>query len=276
MGDEAQVVLVDAQPEGVGRDDRLQLVGHEAFLRLPPLGRGHLAVIQTHVEPVGVLLVDPFGFLHGGDVDHSDAVLLAQLPFDEGVLDSIVHRAPDLEAEIGACKAGDLHEGILHPELADNVGLHLGRGGRSQGEHRRPLQPAGDVAEGEIVGTEVVSPLAHTVGFVDHEETDGAPDQVLEKRAVLEPFGCEVQDLALAFADHAVCLTRFRGVEVRVHGDRLYAVGEELVVLILHQCDERRDNDRQPFEHHCRELVDERLAAAGRHHDECVATLSRA
>jgi hypothetical protein len=47
-------------------------------------------------------------------------------------------------------------------------------------------------------------------------------------------------------------------------------VRRELVLLVLHQRDERADDERQPGQHEGGELVDERLAAARGHDDERV------
>ena len=49
------------------------------------------------------------------------------------------------------------------------------------------------------------------------------------------------------------------------------AAGRERIALIAHQRDERRDDDREPVERQPWQLVAERLARAGRHHDERVA-----
>ena len=56
-----------------------------------------------------------------------------------------------------------------------------------------------------------------------------------------------------------------------MHRDRVDAVRDELVLLVLHQRDERADHDREPGEHQRGELVDERLAAPRGHHDDGVA-----
>ena len=50
----------------------------------------------------------------------------------------------------------------------------------------------------------------------------------------------------------------------------------ELADLVLHQRDQRRDHDGQAVEQERGQLVAERLAAAGRHHDQRVLTLQDA
>lgn len=58
-----------------------------------------------------------------------------------------------------------------------------------------------------------------------------------------------------------------------MHGESINALSRQLILLVLHQCDEGADDDRQAIEHESRQLVDERLAASRRHHDERVAAL---
>ena len=44
----------------------------------------------------------------------------------------------------------------------------------------------------------------------------------------------------------------------------------KLIDLVLHQGDQRRDDQRQPVQRHGRQLVAEALAAAGRHDAQAV------
>ena len=128
-----------------------------------------------------------------------------------------------------------------------------------------------DRAEREVVGTEVVAPLADAVRFVDDEQAHRAREQALEEVAVLEALGREVEDLALAVLDLPARLARLARRQMRVHRERVDAVRGELVLLVLHQRDERTDDDREAREHQRGQLIDERLAAARRHDDERVA-----
>ena len=60
-----------------------------------------------------------------------------------------------------------------------------------------------------------------------------------------------------------------------MHGHRIHALRQQFVVLVFHQGDERGDDDREAVQHHGAELVDQRLAAARRHHDEHVAAFRK-
>jgi hypothetical protein len=109
------------------------------------------------------------------------------------------------------------------------------------------------------------------VRLVDHEQRDGALEQHLEELAVAEALGRDVQDVAAARGDGLVHGARLARGEVRVHRERVDALRLQLVLLVLHERDERAHHHREPLQHQRRELVDERLAAARGHDDERVA-----
>src|ERR1700680_1043912 len=93
---------------------------------------------------------------------------------------------------------------------------------------------------------------------------------MLEERAVLEALGREVEHFSLALGDLAVHLSCLRGREMRMHRDGAHALGGELVVLVLHQGDERTDDDRETGQQQRRELVNDGFPAPGRHHYQRV------
>ena len=160
---------------------------------------------------------------------------------------------------------------IDHAELARDVVAHFGGRRRREREDRRTAEPLDHGAEREIVGTEVVAPLAHAVRFVDDEQAHGAREQPLEEVTILESLGREIENLSAAFADTLGELARLDVGEMRVHRERVDAVRRELVLLVLHQRDQRAHDDSEAGKHQRRQLIDERLAAARRHDDERVA-----
>jgi len=143
-----------------------------------------------------------------------------------------------------------------------------GRGGERQ--YRWTSKPLGDAAEGEVVGTEIVAPLADAVRLIDNEEADRAGEEVLEERAILESLRREVQDLALTPGDLPVYFATLGSREVRMHRHGADALRGELVVLVFHQGDERTHHDRKARQENSRKLIDERLSAPRRHYDQRV------
>ena len=108
--------------------------------------------------------------------------------------------------------------------------------------------------------------------LVDDEEADRAGQQALEELAILESLGSEIEDLALPVLDLAMCLAGLRPGEMRVHRDRVHPMRGELVLLILHEGDQRTHHDREPRQEQRRELVHERLPAPRRHDHDGVAS----
>jgi hypothetical protein len=111
------------------------------------------------------------------------------------------------------------------------------------------------------------------VCFVDHEQADGARQQALEEVSILEALRREIKNFLTAGLDTVREVACLRVGEVRVHRERVDPARGELVLLILHQRDERAHDDGEPGEHQRRELVDERLPAPRRHDDERVVPL---
>jgi hypothetical protein len=95
------------------------------------------------------------------------------------------------------------------------------------------------------------------VCFIDDEQADGAREQSFEELTVLEAFGSEIENLPLSVLDLSMSLTGFRAGEMRMHRDSVDAVRGELVVLVLHECDQWAHHDGEPRQQHCGELVDE-------------------
>jgi hypothetical protein len=114
---------------------------------------------------------------------------------------------------------------IAHPQLVDNIVLNFLCSGRRQCEDRGTAKAFGDRAEGQIVRAEVVPPLAHAMGFIDHEETDFPAKKMLEEPAILESFRCEIEKLALTRLNLPVRFAALVSRKVRMHGDGIDALG---------------------------------------------------
>src|SRR5215212_1760864 len=164
---------------------------------------------------------------------------------------------------------------IVHSELADDVVLNFLRGRCCECQYRWPSQTFCNRAKREIVRPEIVSPLAHAMSFVDDEQTHFASEQSLEEIPILESLGCQIEKLALFVGDLSMSFARLAGREMRMHRDSIDTLSFELVLLILHQGDEWAHYYCESRSCECSELIDERLAAAGWHYDECVATIEQ-
>ena len=145
-----------------------------------------------------------------------------------------------------------------------------------------PGKSSRSASELPVLRPEIVSPLADAVRFVDGDEPQARLLQQPPQRLAAvadEPLGRHVEQPAAIVADareHLVALVRQqRAVQVR----RRDAVDAQAVDLILHQRDERRDDDARCRDGRSRlracdqrrRLEAQRLAAAGRQHDDAVA-----
>src|SRR5580704_16259857 len=113
-------------------------------------------------------------------------------------------------------------------------------------------EPRDDGAQREIGGPEVVSPLADAVRLVDDEEWNAKPFEERQEGLIFELFGSRVYDPDLpranAFPSLQLLLLRKRGVERDDVGNVPLA---QHVELILHQRNQRADDDRRSFEQEC-------------------------
>ena len=154
-----------------------------------------------------------------------------------------------------------------------SVDLAVGRGRRRRGERhaRNARESLGEVAEREVVGPEVVTPLRHAVGFVDRDDAERA---ALQER-------CGLRRSTDARERHRAGRARPRGTPARPRAARrrlgrvevggAHAVGDERVDLVVHEGDERADDEPRARAHERRHLVRDALAATGRHQHDCVA-----
>jgi hypothetical protein len=115
------------------------------------------------------------------------------------------------------------------------------------------------------------------VHFVDHDQPDARRGESVDEAAAPEALGSGVQQLDAPRREGGQPPLRLVGLERRVHEGGLLGDGaRELVQLVLHQGDERGDDERGGGTEDRGELVRERLARAGRHQREGVSARERA
>ena len=138
------------------------------------------------------------------------------------------------------------------------------RGRRRQGDQRRRADLVDDRADAAVLRTEIVAPLRNAVRLVDGVER--YLDFAQKRDVVLlgKRLGGEIEQLG-APLQHVGAHLRHGGlVERRIEemGDaRLRRESAHGVHLILHQGDQRRNDDRHAVHQQRRQLVTERLAA---------------
>ncbi len=277
--DGPHVRLVDSHAEGVGRDEHRHLARHEPLLSRGPHLPGKPRVVGGHVlaqgarEQLSHLLTRAAG---PGVHDRGQRIRLAQCRHKPPALVGRRRAADHGKRQIRPVEPGRDANRIAEREPARDVVGHRRRRGRGESHRRlRPHLPGG-VGEEEVVGAEVVAPLGDAVRLVDDEQPDlDLPDELREARRG-KALGGDVEQPDLARGSPGQRITVGAGALLRV--DQLDPSRRDLAQrghLVLHQRDERRDHEREVVAHQRRELVAERLARAGGHHHERVATRER-
>ena len=270
VDDVGNVRLVDAHAEGVRGDHDGAAVADEILLILPPLVRAESGVVTRGGETAALQqLADLLDALARGTVD--DAALVPAFFEQLEQRPALVLRPQDLKAQVRPVKAGDDRHRVLQLQDADDVAAHLRRRrGGEGGQGGPPRQLLQKVQNFQIARAEILPPLGDAVRLVDREQRDL---QLLRERAEAvgqQPLRRDVEDLVSAEARVAVGLAQL----LDGHG-AVDAAGRDAGVLqghdlILHERDERRDDERQPRQQQGRDLIAERLARAGGHDGQRV------
>ena len=140
----------------------------------------------------------------------------------------------------------------------EDVALDLGRGRGGQGDEGALTNLVDDGADAAILGAEVMAPFGDTMRLIDGEEgnLDGA--QKVDVFLLGQGFGGHIEQLALAFDDVLLDLVDGRFGERRVdevgHIVFLRKVAHG-IDLILHEGNERRNNNGCAFHEQRRKLV---------------------
>ena len=277
--DEAHVGLVDAHAEGdrghhheraaavlAAAQEGSLVAGAQRGLHAGVIRqRGHAVLVQE-----GRHLLDRIA---GQAVD--DAGLARMLVADEAQqLLARLALLDDPVADVGPVEAGHEHPRAGEQPLLDlQPRRRIGGGGQRDARHLR--KALAQQAELAVLGAEVVAPLRHAVRLVDREQRQPALrlHVVEQPQAALaqQPFGRDVDEVELAGAHPALDRRRLGAAQCAVEKGRAHAQLGQRGHLVLHQCDQRRDHHAHAMPHQCRDLVGQRLAAAGGHQHQRVA-----
>ena len=131
----------------------------------------------------------------------------------------------------------------------------------------------GQSAQHPIVGTKLVSPLRNAVRLVDRNQARLAPFQQVAEAVGVDPLGRDVEQLHRSIGHRPLDLGHLHRRERAVQILRVGASPLQRRHLVVHQSDQRRDHDRQPVRENRRQLVTQRLAAAGRHEHQRIPAI---
>ena len=265
MGDERDIGLVDAHAEGDGCDHHHIVLADKAGLVLFAGACIEAGVIRHGVDAVFAQ--------EGGGIFHplarqavDDAALPGVLLLDKAqqlLLGLVLF--DDVIGQVRPVKAGQEDPRLFQPQVMADLLAGIRVGGGGQGNARHVRKAIGQYAEFPVFRTEVVSPLADAMRFVNGEQADFHRRDPVEKARAEQAFRCDVQQFQRAGtrgARHGACLL---GVLGRIEEGRGDAKFGQCGNLVLHQCDQRADDDGQSAAHQRGNLEAQGLAATGRH-----------
>ena len=188
-----------------------------------------------------------------------------------------VHLVADLVVEVRAVEGGLEDGGVGDAEVLEDVALDLGRGRRGEGDDRGRLDVLDDGPDLPVFRAEIVAPFGDAVRLVHGVEGDVDLFQEGDVLFLGQGFRGDVQELGdpaqEVLPDLGDLGAAQRGVEEMRDPVAGFHEAPDGVHLVLHQGDERGDDDGRAFHHQGGELVAQGLAAARRHQDEGVAAI---
>ncbi len=163
--------------------------------------------------------------------------------------------------------------GAGHRELLADVALNQRRGRGGQRDGRRRPEPWHPLAEHTVVRSEIVAPVGDAVRLVHGDQRGRAAGEQLREARNAQPLGSDEQEVETSGEVAPAGLLRFGPGPARVDPLRAQALRLELRHLVLHQRAQRADHESRAAPRDARKLVAERLARAGRRHQQDVASL---
>ena len=272
VGDPADVGLVDAHAKGdSGDNDQPVLLLEPAFGDAAVFGVHTAVIMDRAMACVAQRLRQRFGLGPRAAIDD------ARLSLARGGKVQDLRARPVLggkgQMDVGPVKAAQKGarrfpvEQFLH-----DLGLGFDVGGRCK-RCQRHVQGAAQFADAQVVGAEIMAPLADAMRLVhgDHRHADAA--QHAHGRPRGQPFGRHIQQLQLAALQRlpdGIRLFRSvaRGQRTRGHPRLL-----QRAHLVAHQRDQRRDHHSNPVAHQRRQLETQGFTATRGHDGQHVFTV---
>ncbi len=115
--------------------------------------------------------------------------------------------------------------------------------GRGEGDTRDVGETFCENSELPVFGTEIVAPLRNAVRLVYGKQRDLMPGHECKRAVLDQPFGCNIEEIELTGCKLALDGVLFTSVERRIQECGPDSNILQRIDLILHQCDQRGDND---------------------------------
>src|SRR5262245_55884266 len=268
----AHIGFIDAHAECARGDDDADLPGEKGLQYSPADSGGQPGMVRSGSNAgAEECPSDELREPSRGRVDERSArSVLDTLPYDGEAL-AIVADPARRKHQIWPVERRDDDVRISHPENTKDV--RTSGWCRAAGERDRRWRPKTGAVDADvpIVGAEFVAPLGDAMRLVDCEQRDRGSSLAESARQRGKAFRSAVQQCEPSarggFEDHAPLI----GVELAVHVCRRYTPPSQRTNLVLHERDQRRDDDREPVAHQRGHLITERLPCPRRQHGEHVS-----
>ena len=171
-------------------------------------------------------------------------------------------------ADVRSVEAGDDESVGRNAELGQDVGAGACVSGCGEREPRHIGIVIEQGPELAIIGPEIVTPFADAMRFIDRDQREvHAADQPPERvaRRALRSDVEQIERAALQPLGSLLAIRVGRRQRRRAEAHRVSASD-----LVVHQRNQRRDDQRRAIARNCWQLVAERLSRSGRHHRQRV------
>lgn len=129
------------------------------------------------------------------------------------------------------------------------------------------------MAKHAVVGAEVMAPLGNAVGFIDGDEAWLALSQHVDKAGDAEAFGGDEEEVEGAVEVAAAGFARGLAWKAGVDAGDVEPERGKLGGLVVHQSDERGDDQRGASASKGGQLIAERFAGTCRHDQKHIAAI---
>ena len=267
------VRLVDTHTERDRRYDHLTLLHQECVLVRTTRRSIHTGVIRTSRDTIHFQYLCQV--LHLLTRQTIDDTALAFHPADiaHKVFIYLFRLRPYFVIQVRTVKTALENGCIWHTKVLLDIFLHFRRSRSRQRYNRRLTDTLNHTADLTVLWTEIMTPFRDTMRLIYGVERDLHTPQKVHVLRFLQTLRRQVQELRLACQHIFLHRIDLSARQTRVDEMRhtfLFRVVTHRIHLVLHQRDQRRDNNRHTLHDQRRQLETETLSASGRHQHKRV------
>ena len=275
MDHKAYVRLVDTHTEGYRRHDHLTLLHQESVLVRTTRRSVHAGMVRTSRDTVHFQHLCQVLYLLTRETIDDTALTFHAADIAHQILIHVCRLRPYFVVQVRTVETALENSSVRHAEVLLDILLHFRRSRCGQRNDRRLTDTLHHAADLTVLRTEIMSPFRDTVCLVHGVERDLHALQKVHVLCFLQTLRRQIQELRLTRQHiflHRIDLSARQTRVDEMGYALLLRVVTHRIYLVLHQRNQRRDNDRHSLHDQRRQLETETLSAAGRHQHERVVT----